>query len=205
MLAERGCDNGEAPAQTADIAFRYSVVTSSFEKRNPGLMAVMRSLEDQSEGDRSADTNLAFNFLKNLAKPSSEDRESGATARNEACPVHKICSFRCTDDDFEGVSPSRAEETSPAKGERSSCESVSLNSEAARKESNENGMSVELRHRVPPPFIMPSGDESAEADRSRKPALEAENQAGEASSGKAADDRPEPEEAAEDELPLPWV
>ena len=77
--------------------------------------------------------------------------------------MHKICSFRCTDDDFEGVSPSRAEETSPAKGERSSCESVSLNSEAARKGSNENGMSVELRHRVPPPFIMQSADESTQA------------------------------------------
>ena len=43
---------------------------------------------------------------------------------------------------------------------RASWKSVSLNSEPARKENNDNGMSVELRDRAPPPFNTPSADES---------------------------------------------
>ena len=116
--------------------------------------------KERAESDRSADTILAFNFPKILAKSSFEDRESGATARNKVSPVHKICSFRCTDGHFEGVPPTRAERISLEK-RKENRHSAALNGKAVKE--NENGMSVELRDQAPPPFNTQSADESTHA------------------------------------------
>ena len=42
MLAEKGCDKSETSARTADITFLCSVATSSFEERNPDLIATKK-------------------------------------------------------------------------------------------------------------------------------------------------------------------